>query len=194
MLKVKNDIVKANDIEVLESIALLIDRKKHIEKIKPFIEDNKVEYFLSIQNYIEVYHIGKDKYSFNAVIQDHQFIKRNIGYTCLRELIESTFSIMKNYKKYKIIDLDFIKYGIDVFTCIDVSIMDIKDIIKVEDIKDITIEDDLITMYKGNNILTQINIKNEISFNSYTKEEQKTLLKYYYDKLEENNIKYSLIA
>ena len=49
-------------------------------------------------------------------------------------------------------------------------------------------------MYKGKNVITQINIKNEIPFSGYTKEEQETLLKYYYDKLEENNITYSLIS
>jgi hypothetical protein len=90
---------------------------------------------------------------------------------------------------------DFIKYEIDVFQCIDLSISDIKDIIRIEGIKDITIEDDFITMYKDDKVVSEVNIKNDIvGFRKYTKEEQNILLKYYYDKLEENNIKYELIS
>ena len=191
---VESKILNTEGIENLEYIIDFIEDERHIKKVNPFIEGNKVEYYINIQNYIEVYYINKNNYTFNARIQDHQFIKKNLNSLEVEGLIKSTLSIMKNYEKYKIIDKDFIKYEIDIFQCIDLSISDIKDIIRIENIKDITIESDLITMYKDNEILAEINIKNEIPFRKFTKEEQKRILKYYYDKLEENNIIYKLIV
>lgn len=191
---VESKILNTEGIENLEYIIDFIEDERHIKKVNPFIEGNKVEYYINIQNYIEVYYINKNNYTFNARIQDHQFIKKNLNSLEVEGLIKSTLSIMKNYEKYKIIDKDFIKYEIDIFQCIDLSISDIKDIIRIENIKDITIESDLITMYKDNEILAEINIKNEIPFRKFTKEEQKRILKYYYDKLEENNINYKLIV
>lgn len=182
------------DRENKEYIYNFIEEHRHIEKIDPFIENNKIEYFVSIQNYIQVFYIDKDNYNFNAVIEDYQFIKRNVNSLEVEGLIQSVFSIMKNYKKYKVIDHNFIKYEIDVFQCIDLSISDIKDIIRIDNIKDITIESDLITMYKDNEIIAYIDIKKDIpGFTKYTDTEQRILLKYYYDKLTESNISYYLI-
>lgn len=182
------------DRENKEYIYNFIEEHRHIEKIDPFIENNKIEYFVSIQNYIQVFYIDKDNYNFNAVIEDYQFIKRNVDSLEVEGLIQSAFSIMKNYKNYKVIDHNFIKYEIDVFQCIDLSISDIKDIIRIDNIKDITIESDLITMYKDNKVIAYIDIKKDIpGFTKYTDTEQRTLLKYYYDKLTESNISYYLI-
>ena len=182
------------DRENKEYIYNFIEEHRHIEKIDPFIENNKIEYFVSIQNYIQVFYIDKDNYNFNAVIEDYQFIKRNVNSLEVEGLIQSVFSIMKNYKKYKVIDHNFIKYEIDVFQCIDLSISDIKDIIRIDNIKDITIESDLITMYKDNEVIAYIDIKKDIpGFTKYTDTEQRILLKYYYDKLTESNISYYLI-
>ena len=182
------------DRENKEYIYNFIEEHRHIEKIDPFIENNKIEYFVSVQNYIQVFYIDKNNYNFNAVIQDYQFIRRNVDSLEVEGLIQSAFSIMKNYKKYKVIDHDFIKYEIDIFQCIDLSISDIKDIIRIDNIKDITIESDLITMYKDNKVITYIDIKKSIpEFTKYTDAEQRILLKYYYDKLTESNINYYLI-
>ena len=182
------------DRENKEYIYNFIEEHRHIEKIDPFIENNKIEYFVSIQNYIQVFYIDKDNYNFNAVIEDYQFIKRNVDSLEVEGLIQSAFSIMKNYKKYKVIDHNFIKYEIDIFQCIDLSISDIKDIIRIDNIKDITIESDLITMYKDNEVIAYVDIKKDIpGFTKYTDAEQKILLKYYYDKLTESNINYYLI-
>lgn len=182
------------DRENKEYIYNFIEEHRHIEKIDPFIENNKIEYFVSIQNYIQVFYIDKDNYNFNAVIEDYQFIKRNVNSLEVEGLIQSAFSIMKNYKNYKVIDHNFIKYEIDVFQCIDLSILDIKDIIRIDNIKDITIESDLITMYKDNKVIAYIDIKKDIpGFTKYTDTEQRILLKYYYDKLTESNISYYLI-
>ena len=177
-----------------ECICNFIEEHRHIEKIKPFIDGNKIEFFIDIRNYIEVFYIDKDNYNFNAIIEDYQFIKKNVDSLEVEGLIQSTFSIMKNYKKYKFIDHNFTKYEIDIFQCIDISISDISDIIKKENIKDITIESDLITMYKNKEVLAEIDIKEEIAgFRKYTDEEKRILLKYYYDKLSEANINYCLI-
>ena len=178
-----------------ECICNFIEEHRHIEKIKPFIDGNKIEYFIDIRNYIEVFYIDKDNYNFNAIIDDYQFIKKNVDSLEVEGLIQSTFSIMKNYKKYKFIDHNFTKYEIDIFQCIDISISDISDIIKKKNIKDITIESDLITMYKNKEVLAEIDIKEEIAgFRKYTDEEKRILLKYYYDKLSEANINYCLIG
>ena len=178
-----------------ECICNFIEEHRHIEKIKPFIDGNKIEYFIDIRNYIEVFYIDKDNYNFNAIIEDYQFIKKNVDSLEVEGLIQSTFSIMKNYKKYKFIDHNFTKYEIDIFQCIDISISDISDIIKKENIKDITIESDLITMYKNKEVLAEIDIKEEIAgFRKHTDEEKIILLKYYYDKLSEANINYCLIG
>ena len=68
-------------------------------------------------------------------------------------------------------------------------------LIKKENIKDITIESDLITMYKNKEVLAEIDIKEEIAgFRKHTDEEKIILLKYYYDKLSEANINYCLIG
>ena len=182
------------DRENKEYIYNFIEEHRHIEKIDPFIENNKIEYFVSVQNYIQVFYIDKDNYNFNAVIEDYQFIKRNVDSLEVEGLIQSAFSIMKNYKKYKVIDHNFIKYEIDIFQCIDLSISDIKDIIRIDNIKDITIESDLITMYKDNEVIADVDIKKDIpGFTKYTDTEQRILLKYYYDKLTESNISYYLI-
>lgn len=191
---VESKILNTEDIENISCIADFIEDERHIKKINPFIEGNKVEYFINIQNYIEVYYINKNNYTFNAIIQDHQFIRKNLNSLEVEGLIKSTLSIMKNYEKYKIIDHDFIKYEIDVFQCIDILISDIKDIINVENINDITLESNLITMYKDGKVLAEFNIKNEIPFLRFKKEEQNIILKYCYDKLEENNINYKLIV
>lgn len=178
-----------------ECICNFIEEHRHIEKIKPFIDGNKIEYFIDIRNYIEVFYIDKDNYNFNAIIDDYQFIKKNVDSLEVEGLIQSAFSIMKNYKKYKFIDHNFTKYEIDIFQCIDISISDISDIIKKENIKDITIESDLITMYKNKEVLAEIDIKEEIAgFRKHTDEEKIILLKYYYDKLSEANINYCLIG
>ena len=178
-----------------ECICNFIEEHRHIEKIKPFIDGNKIEYFIDIRNYIEVFYIDKDNYNFNAIIEDYQFIKKNVDSLEVEGLIQSAFSIMKNYKKYKFIDHNFTKYEIDIFQCIDISISDISDIIKKENIKDITIESDLITMYKNKEVLAEIDIKEEIAgFRKHTDEEKIILLKYYYDKLSEANINYCLIG
>ena len=178
-----------------ECICNFIEEHRHIEKIKPFIDGNKIEYFIDIRNYIEVFYIDKDNYNFNAIIEDYQFIKKNVDSLEVEGLIQSAFSIMKNYKKYKFIDHNFTKYEIDIFQCIDISISDISDIIKKENIKDITIESDLITMYKNKEVLAEIDIKEEIAgFRKHTDEEKRILLKYYYDKLSEANINYCLIG
>lgn len=178
-----------------ECICNFIEEHRHIEKIKPFIDGNKIEYFIDIRNYIEVFYIDKDNYNFNAIIDDYQFIKKNVDSLEVEGLIQSAFSIMKNYKKYKFIDHNFTKYEIDIFQCIDISISDISDIIKKKNIKDITIESDLITMYKNKEVLAEIDIKEEIAgFRKYTDEEKRILLKYYYDKLSEANINYCLIG
>ena len=178
-----------------ECICNFIEEHRHIEKIKPFIDGNKIEYFIDIRNYIEVFYIDKDNYNFNAIIDDYQFIKKNVDSLEVEGLIQSAFSIMKNYKKYKFIDHNFTKYEIDIFQCIDISISDISDIIKKKNIKDITIESDLITMYKNKEVLAEIDIKEEIAgFRKHTDEEKIILLKYYYDKLSEANINYCLIG
>ena len=178
-----------------ECICNFIEEHRHIEKIKPFIDGNKIEYFIDIRNYIEVFYIDKDNYNFNAIIEDYQFIKKNVDSLEVEGLIQSAFSIMKNYKKYKFIDHNFTKYEIDIFQCIDISISDISYIIKKENIKDITIESDLITMYKNKEVLAEIDIKEEIAgFRKHTDEEKRILLKYYYDKLSEANINYCLIG
>ena len=177
-----------------ECICNFIEEHRHIEKIKPFIDGNKIEFFIDIRNYIEVFYIDKDNYNFNAIIENYQFIKKNVDSLEVEGLIQSAFSIMKNYKKYKFIDHNFTKYEIDIFQCIDISISDISDIIKKENIKDITIESDLITMYKNKEVLAEIDIKEEIAgFRKHTDEEKIILLKYYYDKLSEANINYFLI-
>ena len=178
-----------------EYICDFIEEHRHIKKINPFIENNKIEYFISVQNYIEVYYIDKDNYNFNAVIQDYQYIKRNIDRLEVEDLIQSVFSIMKNYNKYRLIDNNFINSCIDFYTCLDITISDLKDIIIKENIKDITIESDLITMYKNNEVIAEINIKNEIpGYFKRPEEEKQILLKYFYDKLKENNINYNLIV
>ena len=178
-----------------ECICNFIEEHRHIEKIKPFIDGNKIEFFIDIRNYIEVFYIDKDNYNFNAIIEDYQFIKKNVDSLEVEGLIQSAFSIMKNYKKYKFIDHNFTKYEIDIFQCIDISISDISYIIKKENIKDITIESDLITMYKNKEVLAEIDIKEEIAgFRKHTDEEKRILLKYYYDKLSEANINYCLIG
>ena len=178
-----------------EYMCNFIEEHRHIEKIKPFIDGNKIEFFIDIRNYIEVFYIDKDNYNFNAIIEDYQFIKKNVDSLEVEGLIQSAFSIMKNYKKYKFIDHNFTKYEIDIFQCIDISISDISDIIKKENIKDITIESDLITMYKNKEVLAEIDIKEEITgFRKHTDEEKRILLKYYYDKLSEANINYCLIG
>ena len=182
------------DRENKEYIYNFIEEHRHIEKIDPFIKNNKIEYFVSVQNYIQVFYIDKDNYNFNAIIEDYQFIRKNVDSLEVEGLIQSVFSIMKNYKNYKVIDHDFIKYEIDIFQCIDLSISDIKDIIRIDNIKDITIESDLITMYKDNEVIAEIDIKKDIpGFTKYTDTEQRILLKYYYDKLTESNISYYLI-
>ena len=80
------------------------------------------------------FYIDKDNYNFNAIIENYQFIKKNVDSLEVEGLIQSAFSIMKNYKKYKFIDHNFTKYEIDIFQCIDISISDISDIIKKENI------------------------------------------------------------
>ena len=107
---VESKILNTEGIENLEYIIDFIEDERHIKKVNPFIEGNKVEYYINIQNYIEVYYINKNNYTFNARIQDHQFIKKNLNSLEVEGLIKSTLSIMKNYEKYKIIDKDFIKY------------------------------------------------------------------------------------
>lgn len=177
-----------------ECILEIMQKYKHIKEVTPFIEGNKVEYFYTVYSYIEVYCKDVNNFTFNAIIQDHQFIKRNITFLEVEELIISAFSIMKNYKNYPIIDHDFIKFNIDIFSCIDISIEDVKHFIKFFNVNDIAIKSDLIIGYNDGNIIFKTNIKDEIpSFEGYTESNQKILLKYYYDKLEENNIKYKLI-
>ena len=193
------ELERASEVEerllFIERIECLFDYIEDIEhlNIKPHFKDNKIFYVVNNINYFIIECIDKDKYIFNGCIEGYLFEKVTDGLDA-EFLIDSIFSIIKNYGEYKVLDKGFTSQCISIYQCLDISIEELKKVIARENIEDITLESNLITLYKDSEVLMEVDIKSEVTRMRFTNEEQESLLRYYYDKLEQNNIKYSIIA